>query len=47
MPCGILHVVWIHRPVRFELPAAIVVAAGALPGDTTLPEEGNLAANCI
>ena len=42
MPRRILHIVWIHRSMRLELAAAVVVAAGVIQRDATLPEVGRL-----
>ena len=38
MPRRVLHIVGIHRAVRLELAAAVVVAAGVVERDATLPE---------
>ena len=40
MPRGIFHIVRVHRSMRFELAAAVVVAAGVIQRDATLPEVG-------
>src|SRR5712691_5479639 len=42
MPRGVFHVVGVDGAVRFELRAAVLIAAGVIERDAALPELGSL-----